>query len=189
MHKIKKYANRKLYDTTDKKYITLEQLTELIKTGEEVSITDNKTGDDITAAIVSGLLAQERKDDTRKVPPSVLFKLLRKGSDTLVDYAKKYSSLWQSALTMAEDEIDKLVNKLVKDKELSESEGSRLKSEIINYTNSLKSWIGQSIDRRINEALSMMKLATREQVADLTGQIHVLAEKVEALEKKLKAKG
>ena len=40
MHLIKKYANRKLYDTTDKCYLTMDRLAELIKSGEEVSIVD-----------------------------------------------------------------------------------------------------------------------------------------------------
>ena len=44
MHRIKKYANRKMYDTTAKKYISMDQLSELIKSVEEVSITDNITG-------------------------------------------------------------------------------------------------------------------------------------------------
>ena len=60
--KIKKYANRKLYDTTDKKYVSLDRLSELIKAGEEVTIEDNETGEDITAGVVSQLLAREKKD-------------------------------------------------------------------------------------------------------------------------------
>ncbi|PIP37195.1 MAG: pesticidal protein Cry15Aa, partial [Desulfobacterales bacterium CG23_combo_of_CG06-09_8_20_14_all_51_8] len=59
MHLIKKYANRKLYDTTDKRYLTMDRLAELIKAGDEVSIVDNETGDDLTSAIVSQLLARE----------------------------------------------------------------------------------------------------------------------------------
>jgi len=59
MHKIKKYANRKLYDTTEKKYISLDQLAALIKAGEEISIVDNRSGEDITSAIVSQLLARD----------------------------------------------------------------------------------------------------------------------------------
>ena len=48
MHFVKKYANRKLYDTTDKRYLTMEKLGELIKAGEEVKIIDNETGDEFS---------------------------------------------------------------------------------------------------------------------------------------------
>ena len=65
MRKIKKYANRKLYDTKEKQYISMDQLSELIKAGEDVSIVDNKTGEDLTSSIVSQLLAKERKQSQK----------------------------------------------------------------------------------------------------------------------------
>ena len=181
MHRIKKYVNRKMYDTTDKKYVSLAQVARLIKSGEEVVIIDNKTGEDLTAAIVSRLIGQDKKEKGSVVSPRIMMQLLRKGGDTLTDYAKKYTSLWQNALTMAEDEVDKVVGSLVKNKELSRAEGSRLKQEITGYTDSLKSWIGERVDRRINEALAAMNLASRDQVAALTVKIDKLSKEVARL--------
>jgi polyhydroxyalkanoate synthesis repressor PhaR len=183
MHKIKKYANRKLYNTTEKKYISLDQLAVLIKAGEEVSIVDNRTGEDITSSIVSQLLARDKKDEEAEVPSSILIQLLRRGGGTVVDYAKKYATVFQSAMTMAEDEIDKLVSLMVKDKELSESEGSRLKKEISNYGENLRKWIIDSIDQRIKEVLNIMNLATKEQIIELTAKIDTLKKQVTKLEK------
>jgi polyhydroxyalkanoate synthesis repressor PhaR len=183
MHKIKRYANRKLYDTTDKNYITLDQISVLIKAGQEVSVVDNRTGEDLTSATISQILARDKKIKNGDVVSSVLVQLLRKGGGTLVDYGKKYVSLWESGLTMAEDEIDRLVNRLVQDKELSESEGSKLKKDISGRADDLKKWIGDKIDQRINHTLNLMNLATKEQVANLTTKIDALTKKVEKLEK------
>lgn len=183
MHEIKKYANRKMYDRTDKRYITMAQLSKLIKSGEEVSIVDNSTGDDLTSSIVSQLIGREKKGQDKGVSPRVLMQLLRKGGGTLSDYAKKYTSLWQNAFTMAEDEVDKLVNMLVKDKELSRSEGSKLKKEIVGYRDSLKSWVSDSIDNRISEVLGVMNLPTKDRVNVLAARVDALAEKIEKLEK------
>ena len=183
MHEIKKYANRKMYDRTDKRYVTMAQLSKLIKSGEEVSIVDNSTGDDLTSSIVSQLIGREKKDKEKGVSPHVLMQLLRKGGGTLSDYAKKYTSLWQNAFNMAEDEVDRLVNMLVKEKELSRSEGSKLKKEIVGYTDSLKSWISDSIDKRISEVLDVMNLPTKDRINDLAARVDVLAEKIEKLEK------
>jgi len=183
MHKIKKYANRKLYDTTDKKYVSLDQLAELIKSGEEVQIVDNISGDDITSSIVSQLLAREKKGNEREVPSSVLIQLLRRGGDTLVDYAKKSTNLMHSAVSLAEDEIDKLADLFAGDKELSESEGSRLKTELRGHANHLKNWISETVDRRMNEVLKVMKLATQDQVAELAEKIESLSRQIELLEK------
>ena len=183
MHEIKKYANRKMYDRTDKQYVTMAQLSKLIKSGEEVSIVDNNTGDDLTSSIVSQLIGREKKDKEKGVSPRVLMQLLRKGGGTLSDYAKKYTSLWQNAFNMAEDEVDRLVNMLVKEKELSRSEGSKLKKEIVGYTDSMKSWISDSIDKRISEVLDVMNLPTKDTLNELTARVDVLAEKIEKLEK------
>lgn len=183
MHKIKKYVNRKMYDTTDKKYISMAQLAELIKSGEEVSIIDNRTGEDLTASIVSRLIGRDKKEKGSVVSPRIMMQLLRKGGDTLTDYAKRYTSLWQNALTMAEDEVDKRVGTLVKNKELSRSEGSRLKQEITGYRDSLKSWIGERVDRSINEALNAMNLASRDQVEALSVKIDKLGKEVARLNK------
>jgi len=60
MHKIKKYANGRLYDTTDKKYITLKQLSEMIQEGEKISIVLTKTGEDLTSSIISKLSAKRK---------------------------------------------------------------------------------------------------------------------------------
>ncbi len=183
MRKIKRYANRKLYDTTDKKYITLMQLTAMIKGGVEISVFDNKTGADITASVLAKMIAHGEKDVHDNLSASALMRFIRKGGDTVADYAKKSTSIWQSALTLAEDETDKLVNKLVKERELSESEGRNLKQDIISYTENLKSWIGTNIDKRIKEMLDVMNLADRQQVIQLADAIDTLSKKVEALEK------
>ena len=186
MHKIKRYANRKLYDVTDKKYITLDQISKLIKSGEEIRVVDNKTGKDLTAATVSQILARDKRGKTDDEASGVVVQLLRKGPGTLVDYGKKYVSLWDRALTMADEEIDKLVDRLVKEKELTKSEGSKFKKDISGRADDLRNWIGEKIDQRIDEVLNVMNLATREQAVDLTARIDALTRKVDKLEKCLK---
>jgi polyhydroxyalkanoate synthesis repressor PhaR len=183
--KIKKYANRKLYDTLEKKYVSLDELSELIKAGEEVMIEDNETGEDLTASVISQLLAREKKENRNPVTSGILTELLRKGGGTITHYAKRYTALWQNALTMAEDEVDKLVNLLVKNKEITESEGSKLKKELLGHADNFKQWISHKIDQRVNEIMGKMNLATKDQVVKLTAQIEELTRAVEQLEEKL----
>jgi len=182
MHRIKKYANRKLYDTTDKKYVSMDSLSKLIRSGKEISIIDNETNEDLTASIVSRLIARNKGEDKKAVSSGLLIQLFRKGGGALTDYAKKYVSIWQSAFTMAEDEVDRLVNMLVKNKEISKSEGSRLKNEITGYTDSVKGWIADNVDKRINEVLGVMKLPTKDQISALTKRIDRLEKRLKQLE-------
>lgn len=184
MHIIKKYANRKLYDTTVKRYLTMNQLAELIKSGEEVSIIDNETGDDLTSAIVSQLLAREDTNTDKAVPSSVLMQMLRKGRGTLFGYGRKYVSLWQNALTMSKEEIEKRINSLVREKEISESEGKTLKQEIIGFANNLKLWIIDNIDQRMSDALKGIHLSSKAQISELHNRVDELSRRVAELEKR-----
>jgi len=90
---------------------------------------------------------------------------------------------------MAEDEVDKFVNMLVKDKEISKSEGSRLKKEIAGYTDSVKNWIGENIDKRINDALSAVSLVKKDQVVELNARINQLEKKMKKMEKSQSSTG
>jgi polyhydroxyalkanoate synthesis repressor PhaR len=178
MHRIKKYANRKLYDTTDKKYVSRKRLSELIRKGEDIVITDNETGEDLTASIVSGLIAANSGKSGGKVSSGILIQLFRKGGNAVTDYAKRYVSLWQKSLTLAEDEIDTMVKTLVRNKELTRAEGNRLKKEIQGFTTTVKDWISDIIDARLKEVISAANLVSRDQFDDLHARVQTLEEKL-----------
>lgn len=186
MHLIKKYANRKLYDTTEKSYISMDGLAALIKSGEEVRIIDNETEEDLTSQIVSQLLAREKPGEDKAVPSSVLMQMLRKGRGTLFGYGKKYVSLWQNALLMSREELDRLISGLVNESEISELEGNTLKKEIAGYTSVLRRWMKENIDYQVNEVLERMNLATKDQVNDLKNRVESLCGKLDELEERLK---
>jgi len=165
-----------------KKYVSMDTLSKLIRSGEEISIVDNETGEDLTASIVSSLIARNKSEDNKSVSSGLLIQIFRKGGGALTDYAKRYVSIWQSAFTMAEDEVDKLVNMLVKNKEISKSEAKKLRSEIVGYTDSVKGWISDSVDKRINEVVGMMNLATKDDISSLAKKVNVLEKKIKQFE-------
>ncbi|MBW2370625.1 MAG: hypothetical protein JRH15_22360 [Deltaproteobacteria bacterium] len=188
MRKIKKYANRKMYDTVEKQYISLDQLAELIKAGEEVVIMDNQTGQDITVAVLSQLLAREQKGDASEEMTDILSNMLRKGSTTVLDYAKRYSTRWQSAMSKAEDEIDKMTRLLFKGKDVSEDESNTFKKDMLGHVTNLKNWMGEKIDRQIREVLSVMNLATREDIKNLIADVVTLERRLNSVEARLSRK-
>ncbi|MBW1988787.1 MAG: hypothetical protein JRI97_04490 [Deltaproteobacteria bacterium] len=190
MRNIKKYTNRKLYDTEDKKYISLSRVAELVSKGEEVRITDTKTGKDLTSATIGQILAREKD-----VPSSVLMQILQKGQGTFQDtlqgtmnLARRYVSLWQSAFSAAEGELDKIVNRMVKNNEIPATEVNRIKREMKGQAGSFKVWISDKIDQSVALALSRMNLAAKEQVDGLAKQLRELAARVDRLEKDAQGK-
>ncbi|MBU2490660.1 MAG: hypothetical protein KKA60_14835 [Proteobacteria bacterium] len=191
MRKIKKYSNRKLYDTRDKTYISLNRVAELVMEGEEVQILDSKTGEDLTSGTISQILARDKD-----VPPSVLVQILQKGQGTFqetlhgtVSLARRYASLWQSAFSAAEGEMDRLVNRMVKDQEISEKEVTRFKREMKGQVGSFKAWVAEKIDQRVAEALSSMNLATREQAEGIIEKLEQLEKRIQGLEGKAPGQG
>src|ERR1700752_4233366 len=90
---IKRYQNRKLYDTHESSYVTLDEIAKMIKGGEDLRVIDNKTKNDITAATLTQLLYEsERKAKTQ---PSVelLKEIIRHGDGSFSGYiAAKISS-------------------------------------------------------------------------------------------------
>jgi polyhydroxyalkanoate synthesis repressor PhaR len=86
---VKKYSNRRLYDTSASRYITLEELTEKIRGGEEVKVIDAKSGADITQATLAQIIVESR-GAARLLPVPLLTQLIRMGDDALAEFFSQY---------------------------------------------------------------------------------------------------
>jgi hypothetical protein len=85
-HLIKKYANRKLYDTRTSRYITLEGIAELVRDGHEIKVVDRETGQDLTQVILSQIvLSEEKRGPARAVDPGTI----QERGQALLDYVRK----------------------------------------------------------------------------------------------------
>jgi polyhydroxyalkanoate synthesis repressor PhaR len=74
---IKRYANRKLYDPGERRYVTLENVAGLVARGEEVEIVDQTTGEDLTNLVLAQVLLEGVRQRTARVPRQVLARLIR----------------------------------------------------------------------------------------------------------------
>ncbi len=85
---IKRYANRKLYNTATSRYITLRGIAELLEDNQEVKVIDNETGEDITSVTLSQILVDTERDG-RAVPNNLLSEIFQKGGDAIYDALRK----------------------------------------------------------------------------------------------------
>ena len=85
---IKRYANRKLYNTQSSRYITLKGIAELLDAGEEVRVIDKETGEDITAVALSQILVDSERSHTQP-PDTLLSQILGRGGDALYEALRK----------------------------------------------------------------------------------------------------
>lgn len=79
---IKRYSNRKLYDTERSKYVTLDEIARMIKAGDEVTIIDNETKEDLTSVTLTQIIFEEEKRESR-MPLAMLRNLIQTGGETL----------------------------------------------------------------------------------------------------------
>jgi polyhydroxyalkanoate synthesis repressor PhaR len=87
---IKKYGNRRLYDTERNSYITIDQVAELIRGGREVRVIDAKTREDVTAFILTQILLDEAKKKNFLLPIPLLHIIIRYGNTVLEEFFDKY---------------------------------------------------------------------------------------------------
>ncbi len=80
---IKRYGSRKLYDTEESRYVSLEELAGWIRRGQEIEVIDNRTGEDVTAQTLTQIISEEGRRGVSILPNDVLHELIRFGEDAV----------------------------------------------------------------------------------------------------------
>ncbi len=87
---IKKYTNRRLYDTEKNAYVTLDQVAALIKEGRQVAVVDAKSGEDVTSFILTQIVLEEAKKKNLLLPVPLLHLIIRYGETMLNEFFEKH---------------------------------------------------------------------------------------------------
>ena len=105
---IKKYANRRLYNTGTSTYVTLEDLAAMVKVGEDFLVYDAKTGDDITRSVLAQIIfEQENKAGQNLLPTTFLRQLIRFYGDSMQMVVPKYLEQSIDSLTREQEKFRK----------------------------------------------------------------------------------
>jgi polyhydroxyalkanoate synthesis repressor PhaR len=88
---IKKYSNRRLYDTSQSSYITLEDLAEKIRSGSDVRVVDAKSDQDLTQQVLAQIILESR-GAAKLLPVPLLMRLIRMGNNNLAEFFGQYMS-------------------------------------------------------------------------------------------------
>ncbi|MBI4610804.1 MAG: polyhydroxyalkanoate synthesis regulator DNA-binding domain-containing protein [Candidatus Rokubacteria bacterium] len=85
---IKRYSNRKLYDIQESRYVTLEELEELIRAGKEISVVDAATGEDLTSVTLAQIILDSERNRRATLPTAFLHQLIKHG-EAWQDFVQK----------------------------------------------------------------------------------------------------
>jgi polyhydroxyalkanoate synthesis repressor PhaR len=87
---LKKYNNRRLYDTEKSIYVTLDYVTDIVKKGRKILVKDAKTGEDVTSAILTQIVLEEARKKKYLLPLPLLYMIIQYGENVLTDFFEKY---------------------------------------------------------------------------------------------------
>ncbi|MBE2250351.1 MAG: polyhydroxyalkanoate synthesis regulator DNA-binding domain-containing protein [Myxococcus sp.] len=107
---IKRYTNRKLYDTVESRYVTLDEIAEMVKQGVEVQIVDNRTKEDLTSVTLAQIVFEEEKKKNQ-MPLSVLREIIRRPQDSLNEITATVTQRVATFREEATNRIDKLLGR------------------------------------------------------------------------------
>lgn len=102
---IKKYANRRLYNTATSTYVTLDDLSAMVKAGTDFTVFDAKTGEDITRSVLTQIIFEEESKGTNLLPINFLRQLIRYYGDQMQAFVPGYLEFSLENLHKEQDKI------------------------------------------------------------------------------------
>lgn len=170
---IKRYSNRKLYDTKDSRYVTLLQIAEMVRAGEEVQIIDNNTKDDLTEVTLAQIIYEEQKAHSRNVPLQTLKDLIHARTEKVL--ADLREGPIGRLIPGAKPEDGKVEEKV----EVTTSKES--KPTLVDQAKEKLEEVQHNLDERIRTILQSFR-----PLQQLQQEVKRLNERIEELEKRLK---
>src|SRR5215472_8711408 len=172
---IKRYTNRKLYDTVESRYVTLEEIGEMIKQGLEVRIIDNRSKEDLTSVTLAQIIFEEEKKKSR-MPLGMLREIIRHPGESISGFIQKeVTPRVNSIREGAESRLDKLLRR---DEGAAESMSP---AELIKSSQRLLEEWQRKIDERIKHGVENVVGS----LPALGRDLQALTQRLETLEKKL----
>src|SRR4051794_13420778 len=101
---IKRYANRKLYDTEHSRYVTLDQISEMIRAGDDVKIVDNKTKEDLTTVTLAQIIFEEEKKQRSFLPLNAMRNIIQSGGAWFAEAQRRVQSILPLSKKHPDDE-------------------------------------------------------------------------------------
>ena len=102
---VKKYANRRLYNTATSSYVTLDELSQMVRTGEDFVVFDAKTGEDITRSVLTQIILEEDSKGRNLLPIGFLRQLIGYYDDSLQAFLPRYLELSMENFAANQDQM------------------------------------------------------------------------------------
>jgi len=103
---IKRYGNRRLYNTESKSYVNYEDLAKIVRGGTDIRVIDSKSKEDVTKSVLIQMILEEEKNDQSVLPTDFLFQVLRSRNDSMQDFFRNHLSASFDAYRKTKEQFD-----------------------------------------------------------------------------------
>lgn len=104
---IKRYSNRKLYDTQESRYVTLEEIEEMIRTGREISVVDATSGEDLTSVTLTQIILENERTRRASLPAAFLHQLIKHG-ESWQDFVQKSMRASMEGMVSSQRDVERI---------------------------------------------------------------------------------
>jgi polyhydroxyalkanoate synthesis repressor PhaR len=183
---IKRYTNRKLYDTRDSRYVTLSQIAAMVRAGEEMTVIDNATKEDLTSLTLAQIIYEQEKRQAEVLPLSALRELVRRSEARLADLREGRVGRFLARGEGGDDVDESEQTELPEGSDVSSSthdhpeEGEAHKGLIESSRLTFEDW-----QRRVDDQLRTL-LDKRAPFRQLQDEIRRVTQRIEELEGRLR---
>lgn len=172
---IKRYTNRKLYDTVESRYVTLDEIAEMIKAGAEVKIVDNRTKEDLTSVTLAQIIFEEEKK-TSKMSLETLRDLIRHGGEM----AQRFVEGKQAEIKGRVEAVRAAAEQRVQSFLRTGQQTSDKAKELVQASQEVVSALQRRVDERVRAAVDGMSNLT-----EVKRSLDEVSRRIEELEKRL----
>jgi len=180
---IKRYANRKLYDTEHSRYVTLDQISEMIRQGDDVKIVDNKTKEDLTTVTLAQIIFEEEKKQRSFLPLGAMRNIIQSGGQWFAEAQRRVQSILPGKRKDGEEDDEPAsTGDAAADEAMVQKRGIASLREWIEHSKSrLEDW-QKLVDTRIRETVESIS-----PFHSVNKDVRALADRIAELETKLMA--
>ncbi len=186
---IKRYANRKLYDTEHSRYVTLDQISEMIRNGDDVKIVDNKTKEDLTTVTLAQIIFEEEKKQRSFLPLNAMRNIIQSGGEWFAEAQRRVQSILPGKKKDGEDaEPEETIADEIDDPNDEAAANKRrlaaLREWVDHSKHRLDEWQRQ-VDTKVRGAIEDIQQAINPW-ASVNKDVKQLADRIAELEAKLR---
>ncbi len=190
MRVIKRYDNRKLYDTQTSKTVNLGEIADMIRQGDDIQVIDSQ-GHDITPKILGQIFLQENLETKQLFLNKFVLQGLIQEGQNIESVIKKFLLGGIGLASLTREKLDEIVNELVKRGELAEDQRARFVKELLEKgtenIHKVMDKVAHPSDKEEEEAISAEPVSKAERITSLEQQIASLKQELAGLKSQQKA--